>query len=180
MRLEKLLPCIATSIAAASCVTEALTGPDVERPTVSVQVQNAVGGAKTFRSTDPASDSACVKVRAFPARLVLSAGDAGGVNQVTLRVFPGSIDRASVSVPATADISYAVTPAARGEALVVTLARPAPGRVRTGLVATLDANGPGGDLPDFAIVADASDYAGNRAFLQQIDVRPANSADVCD
>lgn len=180
MRTEKVLPVIIASIAVSSCVTDAPTGPDTERPTISVQVQNAVGGARTFHSTDPASDSACVKVRAFPAKLVLSAGDAGGLNSVTLRVFPGSIDRTSVSLPAVADISHTVTPAARGETLIVTMTRPAPGRVRTGLVATLDANGPAGDLPDFAIVAEASDYAGNRAFLQQVDIRPANSPVVCD
>jgi hypothetical protein len=179
MRPLKTMPIIA-AIAAAGCVTEAPTGPDAERPTVSVQVQNAVGGAKIFRSTDPATDSACVKVRSFPAKLVLSAGDAGGVNRVMLRVFPGTIDRGSILVPTSADISYTVTPAGRGETLVISLTRPAPGRVRTGVVATLDAVGPDGALPDFAVTAEASDYAGNRAFVQQVDIRPADSPVICE
>jgi hypothetical protein len=167
-------------LAATGCVTDAPTGPDTEPPTIVVQVQNAVGGAKTFRSTDPASPAACVLVRGFPAQLVLTVSDAGGVNRAELRVFPGTIDRGSLSLPTAADISHVVTASLGGETLSVTLTRPAPGRVRTGVIATLKADGPSSGAPDFAIRAEAADFAGNRAFLDQIDIRPADSPVICN
>ncbi|MDZ7626921.1 MAG: hypothetical protein U5J99_00785 [Parvularculaceae bacterium] len=167
------------ALAAAGCVTDAPTGPDSEPPTITVQVQNAVGGAKTFRSTDPASDATCVKVRGFPVDLVLSVADPGGVRLASLRVFPGAIDRASVTVPTAPDISFTVTAARGGENLNLSLTPPAPGRVRTGVVATLKANGSGAD-PEFAIIADATDQAGNRAFVGQVDIHAADSPVICN
>jgi hypothetical protein len=52
--------------------------------------------------------------------------------------------------------------------------------VRTGLIATFEAAAAPGAEPDFAIVIEARDQAGNPTYMHQIDIRPENSIVICD
>jgi hypothetical protein len=180
MRVRLVLPVTLASIALAGCIANAPPGPDRERPELSLQVRGAVNGTRTFRSSDPRTDSACALVHASPVRLVVSASDPGGVRRLALSVFSGTIDRSTIVVPTADDVTYRVDADARfSETLVISLTPPAPGRVRTGIVATLDASGPAETPARFAIQVEASDVAGNRMSLEQVDIWPADSGIIC-
>lgn len=175
---------LAALAAAASCVTEEPAGPDTTRPEVTVQVRS-VAGTRTYRSSDPARDDLCAKFRAAPVDFTLTAGDAGGLARASFSVFPGTIVPGSVSVPTAADISYEIqTTAPRSQTLVITLRRPEPGRVRTGVIAAFRATGiptalPGDTGLPISIRASATDFAGNRADLNQVDIRDVNDPVIC-
>lgn len=180
MRAWLVAALVAASLALSGCIADAPTRPDTQRPEITLQVRGAVGGTRTFRSADPPSDANCALIRSTPVRLVVSANDPGGIRRVDLKVFPGTIDRASVVVPTADDVSWRVD--AEGpyaERLLVTLTPPAPGRVRTGIVATLDVSGPADRPRDFAITAEASDVARNRVTLRQVSIWAAESGITC-
>jgi hypothetical protein len=180
MRASLVVILVAVSLVLSGCIADAPTRPDTERPEVTLQVRGAVGGSRIFRSTDSPTVANCALIRSTPLRLVVSANDPGGIRRVYLKVFPGTIDRSSIVVPTADDVSWRVD--AEGpyaERLLVTLTPPAPGRVRTGIVATLNVSGPADRPRDFAITAEASDVAGNRVTLRQVSIWAAESGLTC-
>lgn len=168
------------ALALFGCVTEAPAGPDYTGPSITLQVQNGVGGARTFTSTDPAAPGACAKVRRFPAKFTLSVGDPGGVGAASVRLFLTTFVAGSITTIEAPDVSYSVTPTSGGEMLTIRLTPPAPGSVRTGLVATFEAAAGSGAEPDFALVVEARDQSGNPTYMDQIDIRAENSSAICE
>ena len=176
--MKRLLQ-LAAVVAVSGCITEEPAGPDTTRPEVTVQLR-ATAGVRTFKSTDPVRDDLCAKVRAAPVEFTLTAGDTAGLAEATFRIFPGAIVPGSVTVPTAPDITFAIRSSGpRSQELVVTLRRPEPGRVRTGVIATFQARGDDTGLP-FAITASATDYARNRAFLNQVDIRASDDPVICE
>ena len=94
-----------------------------------------------------------------------------------MRVFPGTIDRDTLSVPDTPDITHEIVGDRGGETLIITLTPPGEGRVRTGVIANVEVTFTP-DLPG-AISAQATDVSGNRAVLPSFDVRGRTDAVIC-
>lgn len=170
----KRLLLLAAVVAASGCVTEEPAGPDTQGPNIVLQI-DGVGGARNFRSQDPPSNSYCVNVRTMPASIRVSVGDAGGVHNVYVKVFPASVVPGSLGLPTAPDISGFVRAEGAANVVVVNLSRPSAGSVRTGVVATFQATDAGG----FAVIAEAEDYAGNRTVLSQVDVRLESAGVIC-
>ena len=143
----------------AACERPATT-TDTTAPEITVTV-SGVRGRNVFRSIDdnqgPVND--CIKVPDNRTQLILIAGDAGGIETVTLsaatpaRIIPESL----IVSPRAPEGSFSIRP----EGLIITLTPPSPTTVRTGATAILEVEGV---LP-FGISAWARDRSGNTGVL---------------
>ena len=162
------------------CIRPGPPGVDSTDPSIVLTALRAVGNPR-FASDEPERQpkGSCVKFRSFPARLVLSVGDAGGVARASVRVLGARIPPESVSVgPDAPESSSEVTrPDGVSDVLTIQLSPPGPGTVRTGLVALFEVVPD--DSPPIGLLVTATDRAGNSTTLYQVDLRSASDAEEC-
>ena len=125
-------------------------------------------------------DDHCALYSSFPARFTLAVRDLGGVRsaEVNVVVLSGRIVRSSVSVSPSSsrETDYQVTEP-DGRTLTIDVYPPRPGWVHTRLVATFSVIP--SDLDVVSIRAWATDVAGNRTDLYQVDARKTGSGFIC-
>jgi len=157
-----------------ACERPRPTTPDTTPPEITVYVVG-VRGRNFFRSIDgpQKTPNDCVKVPDGPQQLIMIAGDAGGLETVTLSAAPSvRITPESVDVtPRPPEGSYSIRP----EGLIITLTPPSPTTIRTGATASLEVNG---TLP-YGVSAWARDRAGNTAVLPSFYLTAERSPVVC-
>ena len=144
----------------AGCIVPAPT-KDTTSPEITVTVSRA-RGRNIFRSIDGVLEPGnnCIRVPDMPTQLILIAGDAGGVESVSLKAFPGRIVPESVEVaPRAPEGAFSIRSESGADILAITLTPPSPTTVRTAATAVLEVNG---TLP-IAITAWARDRAGGGA-----------------
>jgi hypothetical protein len=159
------------ALLATSCVTAGPPAVDRTRPTITLTAPRARGGP-SFSSDEAAVTlaDACAQFRAFPAMVVVTVYDAGGVRSLNVRAAFGRFDPSSISIgPSAPESTWGVRPVGTGESLDVTLAPPESGRVRTGVAAVFEVTS--ADQSPVPLVVSATDYRGNMANLFQVDVR---------
>jgi hypothetical protein len=144
-------------------------------------VLTALGAAgnSTFASDEALQrKDACAKFRAFPARFVISVGDSGGVGLASIRVANGRIVPESIIVGPDAPESSWEIKRLEGfsELLMIRLARPGAGAVRTGLLGMFNIMS---DSQRTSILASAYDTSGNVAKLYEVAVRTDGDAAEC-
>lgn len=166
--LVRLLSLSAIAILAVACAPRhAPEGGDVEPPRITLTALNSAG-APTF-SSDDRDPGACAVVRGFPASISVSATDDGGVDSMSVSVFPGRISDVTVA-PGSASSR---TERERSTDSLIVTTRPPAGLVQPNLVVTLK-------VSEFsAVVASATDESGNRGDLQQVDLRPPQTPVYC-
>jgi hypothetical protein len=130
-------------------------------------------GPRSFSTEEGRGEplDACAKVRDFPARLTVSAGDrgGGGVARAVIAVLPGLISDVSVA-PASADSRLSRD----GLTHVLTVAsRPPAGTVQPNLLLSLQISEPS------AVQISVTDTSGLVATLFQVDIRPIGDPVVC-
>ena len=163
-------------IGTASCSGSVPTVVDSTPPKIVLTALGAFGNP-TFASDEPTQrKDACAKFRAFPARFVLSVGDAGGVALATVRVASGRILPESIIVgPDAPESSWEITRVEGfSELLMIRLARPSAGTVRTGLLGMFNVVS---DSPRAGVLASAYDYSGNVAKLYEVAVQAGSVHD---
>jgi len=177
----RFLSAIAVATLLAGCVETAPGGADETPPDITLRVLNASGdaGFSTYEGPEAPID-ACVFPRQFPANLIISVGDAGGISLVNVHVFPARIVPGSVSVgPSAPATSHEITATGGAADLTIRVATPGDGLVRTGVVTTLDVTDGGtGAIGPTAITVDAVDVAGNAASLWQVDIQKEINRDI--
>ncbi len=159
-------------IAACTAPAPPATPPDTTPPEITVTVR--ARGRNVFKSIDgPLKGSEmCIIIEDGPVQLVLIAGDAGGLDAVSLSTFTGTIVPGSIDVTPRAPESTLSTPAG---GLLITLPPPSPTTVRTGVVAIFEVEG----RTPISVTAWARDRAGQTANLEQFDLRREFERIVC-
>lgn len=172
-------PLALAALLAAGCSSKAAAPPpDLTPPKIILNALGAVGNP-VFASDEAAPrKEACARFRAFPARFVLSVGDAGGVALAVVRVSRGRIVAESVIVAPDAPESTWEISRLEGmsEMLMIRLAKPAGGAAATtGLLGMFNV------VPDAlaaSVTASAYDHSGNLTNLYPVGVRPSGD-DTC-
>jgi hypothetical protein len=163
---------------AQSCSSTVAPVPDTTPPKIVLTALGAAGNP-TFASDETIQrKDACAKFRAFPARFVLSVGDAGGVGLASVRVANGRIVPESIIVGPDAPESSWEIKRLEGfsELLMIRLARPGAGAVRTGLLGMFNIMS---DSQRTSILASAYDTSGNVAKLYEVAVRTDGDTAEC-
>ncbi len=158
---------------AAGCGARAVPpAPDLTPPKIILNALGAVGNP-VFASDETAPPKqACARFRSFPARFVLSVGDAGGVALAVVRVSRGRIVADSVIVaPDAPESSWQISRLeGMSEMLMIRLGKPAGGAAATtGLLGMFNV---APDSPAAAVTASAYDHSGNLTNLYPVGVRP--------
>jgi hypothetical protein len=163
---------------AQGCSSTTAPVPDSTPPKIVLTALGAAGNP-TFSSDETVQPkNACVKFRAFPARFVLSVGDSGGVGLASIRVANGRIVPESIIVGPDAPESSWEIKRLEGfsELLMIRLARPGAGAVRTGILGMFNI---ASDSQRTSILASAYDTSGNVAKLYEVAVRAGGDAGEC-
>jgi hypothetical protein len=153
-----------------ACTSVPPPGDDRESPRITLSLLNGVRSV-SFSSTEGTADlgDRCMKARGFPgmpARVSLSFNDAGGLDHVFVKAFPGEILDSSVVVAP----SWTVEHAADRTIDTMTVRFPPPGedgRVLSGALVVFHL---AAGQPPVALTVEAYDLSGNATYLRQVDI----------
>jgi hypothetical protein len=162
-----------------ACTSVPPPGDDRESPRITLSLLNGVRSV-SFSSTEGAANlgDRCMKARGFPgvpARVSVSFSDAGGLDHVLVKAFPGEIIDSSVVVGP----SWTVEHAADRTIDTVTVRFPPPGedgRVLSGALVVFHLTT---EEPPVALTVEAFDLSGNVTYLRQVDILGPNDDRFC-